>query len=375
MKILYTASVLSHICQFHLPVMEHLQRQGHVVHVAARDNLAEKNGLQLKYTDEYHNIPFQRSPKDERNLGAYRELKALLDREHYDVVLCNTPVVGVLTRLAAGKARKQGTKVIYMAHGFHFYTGAPKKYWLIYPLEKWLANHKTDMVITINQEDYQRAKEKFRCRVEHIFGVGVRADRYRPATAEERHAMRIRENLKDEDFVIICAKELMYDNNQKTLLKAAAKVRERIPELKVLLAGNGPDEKKLKDLTSELGLDDIVSFLGYRTDLEKVVPGVDLVVSCSYREGMPFNIIEAMLSARPVVASHNRGHNELITDGETGYLFDMLDFDMLAEKIAAIYQDHSMADAFGKQAYAKIQSYTSEAVLQQMDRIMESMEK
>lgn len=375
MKILYTASVLSHICQFHLPVMEHLQKQGHIVHVAARDNLAEKNGLQLKFADAYHNIPFQRSPKDKRNLGAYQELKALLDRECYDVVLCNTPVVGVLSRLAAKKARKSGTQVVYMAHGFHFYNGAPKKYWLIYPIEKWLADHRTDLVITINQEDYHRATKKFRCAVEHIFGVGVRADRYRPATTEERKAMRIRENLNEDDFVIICAKELMYDNNQKTLLRATAKVREHIPGLKVLLAGNGPDEQKLKDLTAELGLNDVVTFLGYRTDLEKVVPGADLVVSCSYREGMPFNIIEAMLCARPIIASRNRGHNELIDDGKTGYLFDMLDFDMLAEKIETIYRNPEMAEAFGQQAYQKVQSYTSEAVIRQMDGIMKNLEK
>lgn len=375
MKILYTASVLSHICQFHLPVMEQLQKEGHEIHVAARDNLSEKNGLQLKYADNYFNIQFQRSPKDKRNITAYKELKQLLHAQKYDVVICNTPVVGILTRLAAKHSRKQGTKVVYIAHGFHFYKGAPKKYWLFYPLEKWMGNHYTDLVITINEEDYNRAKEKFSCKVEHINGVGVRSDRYKPATDVERHKMRVQEGLSDEDFVIVCAKELMFDNNQKTLLKAAKRVRGEIQNLKILLAGNGPDEMMLKNLVKELQIEDIVSFLGYRTDLDKIVPAADLVVSCSYREGMPFNIIEAMLCARPIIASHNRGHNELIDNDETGYLFDMLDDEALAFKILEIFKNPQMAKEFGAKAYNKVQKYTSDSVMKQMDKIIKELER
>ena len=375
MKILYTASVLSHICQFHLPVMEQLQKEGHEIHVAARDNLSEKNGLQLKYADNYFNIQFQRSPKDKRNITAYKELKQLLHAQKYDVVICNTPVVGILTRLAAKHSRKQGTKVVYIAHGFHFYKGAPKKYWLFYPLEKWMGNHYTDLVITINEEDYNRAKEKFSCKVEHINGVGVRSDRYKPATDVERHKMRVQEGLSDEDFVIVCAKELMFDNNQKTLLKAAKRVRGEIQNLKILLAGNGPDEMMLKNLVKELQIEDIVSFLGYRTDLDKIVPAADLVVSCSYREGMPFNIIEAMLCARPIIASHTRGHNELIDNDETGYLFDMLDDEALAFKILEIFKNPQMAKEFGAKAYNKVQKYTSDSVMKQMDKIIKELER
>lgn len=371
MKILYTASVLSHICQFHLPVMEMMQSAGHVVHVAANDNLAEKNGLQLQFTDEYFNIPFQRSPKSRKNIQAFKELKKVLDEQQYDMVICNTPVVGVLTRIASKDARKRGTKVVYMAHGFHFYTGAPKKYWLIYPIEKILADFWTDVLITINKEDYIRAKKHFKCEIKHIYGVGVRAERYYPVTKKESLAMRNKEGLSKEDFVIICSKELMFDNNQKTLLRATAKVRNQIPNIKVLLAGNGPDEDMLRDMIKELNIADVVSLLGYRTDLEKVVPAADLVVSCSYREGMPLNIIEAMLCARPIVASHNRGHNELIDNNKTGFLFDMLDVDALAKNIINIYENPKQAKEFGDNAYKKVQKYTSKSVVKQMKKIIE----
>ena len=370
MKVLYTASVLSHICQFHLPVMEELQKEGYEVHVAACDNLAEKNGLQLKFSDRFIDIPFSRSPKDKKNAKAYKILKELLNEELYDIIICNTPVVGILTRLAAKQSRKKGTKVVYIAHGFHFYKGAPKKYWLIYPIEKYFADRYTDLLITINKEDYQRAKKKFKCSVEHIYGVGVRTDRFHPATLEEQLVMRENHGLKENDFVITCSKELMFDNNQKTLLKAAAKVKNNIPELRVLIAGNGPDDQMLKNLTAKLGLSSVVSFLGYRTDLDTIVPASDLVVSCSYREGMPLNIIEAMLCARPVVASHNRGHDELIDNGTTGYLFDMLDSDMLAENIMKIYINKDEALEFGKKAFVKVQNYTAESVVKQIIKII-----
>ena len=132
MKILYTATVASHICQFHLPHMQHLQEEGWEVHVAAHDNLAVKNGLQLKYCDRFIETPFSRSPKSPDNLRAYRQLKKLLAEEHYDVIFCNTPMGGIVTRLAAKKTRKRGTKVLYMAHGFHFFKGSSRAAWLVY---------------------------------------------------------------------------------------------------------------------------------------------------------------------------------------------------------------------------------------------------
>lgn len=171
MKVLLVATVQSHICQFHRPLVAMLHEHGCEVHVAARNNLAEKNGLKLDFVEQVFDVPFQRSPFSPKNLGAYKQLKKIIDEGNYDVVHCNTPVGGVLGRLAARKARKRGTKVFYTAHGFHFYKGAPKKNWLIwYPVEKFMCRH-TDKLITITQEDYDLASAKFPTQVERIHGV------------------------------------------------------------------------------------------------------------------------------------------------------------------------------------------------------------
>ena len=375
MKILYTATMASHIAQFHLPHMRLLQEWGWEIHVAAHDNLAVKNGLQIKYCDRFIEIPFARSPKSPDNLKAYKQLKKLLTEEHYDVILCNTPMGGIVTRLAAKKTRKQGTKVVYMAHGFHFFKGSSKAAWLIYyPIEKHMAKY-CDLLITINEEDYALAKEKFgkRTKVAHIHGVGVDENRYHPATAEEQLAMRQAEGLAPEDFVILCTGELNENKNQKTLISAAALLRDKLPNLKVLLAGNGPKEQELRDQIRAEGLDENVRLLGYRTDLEKVVPAVDLVVSCSRREGMPLNIIEAMLCAKPVVASHNRGHDELVREGETGFLVPASDAEQLSERIWETFADPSRRLALGQAGGGAIQAYTVTSVSQEYVSLIQKL--
>ena len=186
MKVLLTATVQSHICQFHRSLVEVLHANGCEIHVAAKDNLAEKNGLKLDFVERVFNVPFSRSPKSKDNLRAYKELKKIIDAGNYDVIHCNTPMGGIVTRLAARKARKQGAKVYYTAHGFHFYKGAPKKNWIVfYPIEKFFSRM-TDKLITITKEDYELASRKFHCQVERIHGVGVDENRYHPVSIEEQ---------------------------------------------------------------------------------------------------------------------------------------------------------------------------------------------
>lgn len=367
-KVLLVATVQSHICQFHKPLVKVLHEQGAEVHVAAKDNLAEKNGLKLDFAEKVFDVPFSRSPKSIDNLKAFKALKKIIEEEQYDLIQCNTPMGGIITRLAAQKARKKGTKVVYMAHGFHFYKGASKKAWMLfYPIEKHFAP-KCDTLITITKEDYALASEKFKTNVVHMHGVGVSQERYHVVDADTWQEMRVKEGLASDDFVILCTGELNKNKNQKTLLQAAAQLKDKIPNLKILLAGNGPLQAELEKQVEESGLKGIVCFLGYRTDLEKVVPVTDLIVSCSYREGLPLNIIEAMLCKKPIVASVNRGHKELIKDGENGYLFTPNDWQTLAEKALAVYHDERR-EQMGEKSYVIAQEYTVSSIEKEIREI------
>ena len=368
MKVLLVATVQSHICQFHKPLGAMLHEHGCEVHVAARNNLAEKNGLKLDFVEQVFDVPFQRSPFSPKNLGAYKQLKKIIDEGNYDVVHCNTPVGGVVGRLAARKARNRGTKVFYTAHGFHFYQGAPKKNWLIwYPVEKFMCRH-TDKLITINEEDYQLARSKFPVETCHIHGVGGSVSRYHPHSAEEEEVLRKEESLSAQDFVVLCTGELNANKDQRTLIDAAVLCRDRIPELKVLLAGNGPLESTLREQISGNHAEGYIRLLGYRTDLERVVPAADVIVSCSHREGLGLNLIEGMLCGKTVIAVENRGHRELVEDGVTGYLIPAGDSRALAEVLVKLYKSGAR-QRLGQAGYEKARLYTDQNVKRELKEL------
>ena len=356
MKALFVATVQSHIAQFHTGAIKLLKENGYEVHVAARNNLAEKNGLKLENVDKVFDIQFNRSPFSFKNLGAYNELKKIINNEEYSIIHCNTPVGGIVTRLAAIKARKKGTQVIYTAHGFHFYEGAPKKNWFIYyPVEKMLA-HFTDKLVTITKEDYKLASKKFYCSTYHIHGVGVKTKKYSSVTTEQAQMFRKKLGLGN-NFVILCTGELNENKNQSTIIKAMPQILEKVPNAKLLLAGNGPYDDKLNKLIYDLKIEDNVELLGYRTDLEWYVHACDLVVTASFREGLPVNVLEAMYCKKAVIASKNRGHRELVEDGKTGYLVNADQVEDFADKIIEIFKNNDVRKLFQDEAFKKVQKY------------------
>ncbi len=359
MRVLLVATVQSHICQFHKPLAKVLHQAGAEVHVAARNNLAEKNGLALDFVDKVFDLPFSRSPKSADNIKAYKQLKKIINEGDYDVVHCNTPMGGIVARLAARKARKKGTKVFYTAHGFHFYKGASKKAWAVfYPIEKFFAKHYTDKLITIVKEDYDLAKTKFKTEVYHIHGVGVNEEKYLSVSSEEITSFR-QENGYSDRFVILCTGELNKNKNQAFLISAMPMVIEKYPNALLLLAGNGPEEENLKQLISKLNLEDNVKLLGYRTDLEKFTNSCNLVASVSIREGLGLNLLEAMTCGKAVIASDNRGHRELIKNGETGIIVDGFELSKMSNSIIDLISDVDKLMSYGTKAKKTALPYMS----------------
>lgn len=367
MKVLLTATVQSHIVQFHKPLVEVLHAHGCEVHVAARDNLAEKNGLQLDFVDKAYDVPFSRSPKSKDNIKAYKQIREIINEGQYDIIHCNTPMGGIVTRLAARKARKNGAKVIYTAHGFHFYKGASKKNWMVfYPVEKFFSRL-TDVLITIVNEDYKIAADKFHCRVEHIHGVGVDEERYSPVSAEEQ--LRLRSNLgfTAEQKIILCVGELLPNKNQMMAIHAMQKVVNSFPDAKLLIAGNGPEKERLESEITVCGLQDNVQMLGYCTCLEKYQRISDILVACSHREGLGLNVIEAMLTENPVVASVNRGHRELVQNGKNGYLVNSSE--EMAQKVVEILSDSQKRNEMGEVGRIVATSYGFANVKRELEEI------
>ncbi len=363
MKVLFVATVAGHITGFHLPYLKMFKEAGWETSVAAWSPDAEKTaGYAIPYCDKYYNIPFERSPLKLRNFLAYRDLKRLIDRERYDIIHCHTPVGAALTRLAATKARGQGCRVIYTAHGFHFYDGAPLLNWLVYyPVEKALAA-KTDVLITINGEDYQRARSFKAKEVKYVPGVGIDLNKFRPQP-EIRTSKREELGLKEEDFVLLSVGELNPGKNHAVVLDALGLLKDtpEFPRMQYIVCGAGPMEAQLKRKGEELGIAGHVHLLGKRSDMAEIYNSSDMFVFMSLREGLPVSLMEAMACGLPVVCSRIRGNTDLI-EGEVSGLIAANNPKAVAEAILRLRRSPQERDALVRCALDRIKGFALEKV-------------
>lgn len=360
-KVLFCATVDYHFKAFHLPYMKWFAEQGWEVHVAANGN------MELPYVNKKYNIPIQRSPFKLQNFQSYKRLTSIINKNKYSIIHCHTPMGGVLARLAARKARKEGTKVIYTAHGFHFCKGAPFINWLVYyPIEKGLASY-TDCLITINKEDYNLAiKSQFQVGyIKHIHGVGVDTERFRPVNEACKQKLKAQFGYHSDDFLMFYAAEFNSNKNQKFLIHSLALLKNEIPHAKLLLAGEGPLMAECKKLAVQLGVTKMVHFLGYRNDIASLLPMCDIAVASSLREGLPVNIMEAMACGLPVVATDNRGHRELIYNNENGWVVGQDDTKEMSDKMKFFSQNPNLNARFGLSGRSMIEKkYSINKVLE-----------
>jgi len=313
-KVLFTATVDSHILNFHTPYLKYFKEQGYEVHVATNGK------AKIPYADVKHTVSFERSPFKLNNIKAIKQLKKIVDAEQYDIIHTHTPMGSVVTRLAALGARKEHkTRVIYTAHGFHFYKGAPLQNWvLFYPVERVLARY-TDTLITINNEDYQRAKKQFKTRVEYVPGVGIDEKKFAfKMTKKEKSELRKSLGLKDTDFVLIYAAELNRNKNQKMIIEAMREVVKTNPEVHILLAGKDSYKGYHKRLTEKYNLNKNIHILGHRSDIPELLNISDAAISTSIREGLPVNLLEAAYLQKPILATTVRGNMDVLKLVNTG---------------------------------------------------------
>lgn len=371
-KVLFVATVVRlHLNLFHLPYLRWFHEQGWQVDVAANNDFEDPADCVIPCCDHHYVIPFERSPFKRGNLEAYRQLKELLDREHYDIIHCHTPMGGVITRLAAGSARNRGTRVIYTAHGFHFYDGAPKLNWLVYyPVEK-LLSRRTDLLLTINGEDYRRAKTFHARRTELVNGVGIDLSRFVGATAEQKTQVRRELGLREGDTFAITVGNVIPRKNQAVLIRAVKELSD--PRFHLFIAGDGPLEPELKTLARELGVEKQVHLLGFRRDVYRLSSAADIFLFSSRQEGLSVSVMEAMACGLPIAASRIRGNTDLIDDGEGGFLLDPDDAKGFADAIRSIVEDPKIREKMKRHNLEKIKTYSIEAVTEQMARLYESM--
>lgn len=367
-RLLITSTDLMMV-QFLLPHVISLSQQGYIVDVACSEvggRFTEVSDRLKGHAGNIFRLSLRRSPASLSNLRGYRELVRVIDRGHYDLIWTNEPVMGVVTRLAARKARKRGTLLLYMAHGFHFYRGAPLINWLVYyPVERLMSRH-TDVICTVNTEDYARAGRFHTGEVRYIHGIGIDTGRLTPGS--ESLDIRKELGLDKDSFIVLSVGELNRNKNQSTVIRAIAQLDN--PGIHYVLCGKGYNESRLKDLATKLGVRSRVHFLGYRRDVVDICSQSDVYAMPSFREGLPVSSLEAMYCGLPLVTSEIRGLTDVNKDGRNGFLCRPEDYRGFAGRISELYTDRTLRREMGDRNKEEVRPYTIENTLHEVSELI-----
>lgn len=361
-KAMIIATVYSFVSHFEKNDIKILQELGYEIVVASsyEGYKGELEDLNIEKLD----IPFTRSPISLKNIKAFFKLNKYLKENQVDLIHCHTPVGGVVGRMI-GRWNKV-SRIIYTAHGFHFFNGAPKINWLIYyPIEKILSKF-TDTLITINKEDYERAKTFYAKKVEYIPGVGIDVEKIQNIEVDKEQK-RKELGLSMDDIVLLSVGELSSRKNHITPIRALAEIKDK--NIKYLIAGVGALENYLKEEIKKLGLENQVKLLGYRKDIYELNKISDIFIFPSKQEGLPVALMEALACGLPVICSGIRGNRDLI--GEKKYCVNIYNIEVLQKEIKELINDKEVRIRIGRDNQKIVEKYD----LKNVEKIMREILK
>jgi len=364
MKILYVTTISNTVNLFLIPHIKILIDQGHQVDVAFNIEQEVKPEI-YSMGCKVHKLPLERSPLKRDNFRAYKMIKNIISSEGYDLVHTHTPVASAIVRLACRNLNN--VRVFYTAHGFHFFKGASLKNWLIYyPVEKWLSKY-TDTLITINEEDYKRARNHFKAkRIDYVPGVGLDTKKFEKIDIDKSEK-RKELGIPQEAFVVLSVGELNKNKNHETVIRAIAKLNN--PNIYYVICGVGLLKEYLKSLSKKLGVERRVLLLGFRTDVAEICKASDIFAFPSYREGLPRSIMEGMASGLPCIASNIRGNTDLIENGKGGFLCKPDDQGEFAKAIEKLVNDEKLRKDISSVNLEVIKNFSEKVVNNRMNEI------
>ncbi|MEY8515929.1 glycosyltransferase [Lachnospiraceae bacterium 29-84] len=342
-KVLIVATVFKFLI-FERNDIEILKKMGFEVHSATNMNEADwlKDDGMLDYLDIHkHQIDFDRTPFSRKSMIAYGQLKELINRNHFDLIHCHTPVAAAITRIAALRTRKMGTKIIYTSHGFHFHKKASLKNWILYyPIEYLLAPF-TDMIITINREDYKLIQKFHVKEKRYIPGVGVDTEKISKMKVDKTK-IRLKYGVPLEAFLILSIGELSDRKNHKVIIKAISQCG--IKNIYYIICGTGEKAQELEELAKKLGILDRIIFTGQvsHEDAMKICHVCDIGALPSTIEGLGLAGIETLACGKPMVASDVHGIVDYVIDGITGITCNPNDVNAFSKAVECLYTDKLM---------------------------------
>lgn len=371
MKILYVTTVVSTM-DFFVEHIKMLQELGHCVEMATNINMQISNDVR-KLNCKIHNIGFSRNPFSLDNIKSLKQFSNLIETGSYDIIHTHTPNASTIVRLVCKKWRKFGLRVIYTSHGFHFYKGAPIKNWLLYYPVEWICAHWTDVLITINKEDYFLAKRKMNTKtIKYIPGIGINLENIKKIAVDKKEK-RKELGLSNKDIVFLSVGELNENKNHISVIKALGELKKEreIKYIKYLICGQGNKKLDLINAIEEYDLKDSVKLLGFRQDVLEIYQIIDFFVFPSFREGLSVSMMEAMANGVPIICSKIRGNEDLV-DEKGGMLFNPYDIKNIKDTIFnMIGLDVVKLDDMKIHNIEKVKQFSNKYVLNILKKIYE----
>lgn len=367
MKVLYITTI-GNTMGFFIPLIQKMITEGISVDIATNENEGD-TPVPAVYREmgcKVFRISSSRSPIKRANIKAIHEIEKIVDSNQYDIVHCHTPVAAACTRLACKNNRRKGLRVFYTAHGFHFYKGAPLKNWLIYYPIEWMCSFWTDVLITINKEDYDRAKKHMHAKqVEYVPGVGIDVSMF-AETKIDRVKKRREIDVPEDAILLVSVGELNENKNHSVVIKALAKNGNR--NIHYAIAGKGDIADHLTKLASSEGVQDQVHLLGFRDDVNEIYAAADICVFPSIREGLGLAAVEGMACGLPLIVSDNRGTRGFLKS-ENAITCRYDDVDAFAEAIQILSNDKELCMKMGALNQEKSRAFDYAIVNKQMKQI------
>lgn len=360
-KILFAASTLSHIENFHIPYLKYFKDNGFEVHILGTPN----NKSEINYADKIYTIKFEKSMFSINNFKNIFKISKIIKSENYDIVSLHTTLAAFFVRLGILISLHKTKLVINTVHGYLFDDNTSFFKKVIFILSEKIVQPVTNTIIVMNSDDYVIA-EKYNLYKNNLYlinGMGVNTSKFPATTYENKCKLREQFNFSKNDFVLVYAAEFSKRKNQKFLIECMAELlNEGFHNIKLLLLGDGKLFDETVSYAKELNVYDNIVFAGYKKNTCSYYQLSDVCISASRIEGLPFNIVEAMSTGLPIVASKIKGHMDLVTDNSNGFLYEYNNTDEFCTKIKVLYNDRNLLYTMSKNSIEISKKYSLNSV-------------
>jgi glycosyltransferase involved in cell wall biosynthesis len=347
------------IRQFLIPVIIAQKKKGNYVCVCGSDD----SDVQ-KLRDVGIDVFLHRLKRGLNPFNIIKEIfriKRVLIEQKIDVVVCHSPIGAGVGRIAARMAKTPN--IIYFAHGLPCAPGQNILIWVVWFCIEKVLGKITDAVLVMNNYDQRLCEThhlvKDTSKVFRIPGMGVDLKKFKHETGDdERRRIQKELGIPGDKKIILCVAYLIPEKGVFVLLDAAGKICAERRDVCFILAGSGPSMDKLRKSIKATHFEDNFKLLGWRDDIDRLMRIADVfVLPTYYFEGLPVAILEAMACGKPVVATRHRGCEDVVVDGQTGFLVPVKQVEPLAKKIWCLLDDEQLRTHMGQAGIRRVESH------------------